>query len=108
MKSAPLIPIKMNYTQEDLMKIKQLVGTTDMDNVRIGIQIAKGLGVSIDELVGLFTMDDIVEYKQTSKRLRHWKLPAYGYRNESVISKEGSYRLYKEIIGIIPILLNED
>ena len=98
----------MNYTQEDLIKIKQLVGTTDMNNVRVGIQIAKGLGVSIDVLMGLFSIDDVVIEMSDFTGKEFYALHAFGNNNHSLTDKYGSYHRYKKtVIGYIEQLLNE-
>lgn len=96
----------MNYTTEDLAKIKQLVATEDMNNVKIGIQIAKGLGVTPETLASLFTIDDIVTKYNTNNGI--YFLNAFGYDYSSYLTKKYVINLYKmSIKPIISQLLNE-
>mgnify|MGYP001559545671 CR=1 FL=1 len=92
----------MNYTTEDLAKIKQLVGTTDMNNVIVGIQIAKGLGITAETLASLFTVDDI-QFDDIFDR-HHFN--AFGEEFWSVVSLERCYQYYTTTF-VIEELLNE-
>ena len=95
----------MNYMTEDLAKIKQLVATTDMNNVRVGIQIAKGLGVSAETLASLFTIDDVVDYNKYGPN--YFKLVAFGHVNEGR-TKYITFEMYSKFyIYDIQDLLNE-
>ncbi len=84
----------MNYTTEDLAKIKQLVATTDMDNVRVGIQIAKGLGVNAETLASLFTINDVVDNDKYGPHF--YTLIAFSHKNDNKTIKSAfeTYQLW--------------
>lgn len=83
----------MNYTIEDLAKIKQLL-SSDVNNVKVGLTIAKSFGISDDILIGLFGIEDIIHNKHLG--YNDYEINAFGDRWVSMIDSEHVYRYYSE------------
>lgn len=66
----------MNYKQEDINKIKQLIKSTDDTNIKLGCILAiNTLGMTIDELIDLIDESDVIENNDE----RDWKYLLFAF-----------------------------